>query len=150
MSQQTKTRLLTAGVLLTVFGTGLLLGFTADTALNATPAAALVSTEASESAEAEAETEAEEPRVPMYEQVGPDSAQSVVIDSIVEEHRARIDALNREFQEHYDPQFRAIVEETRAAIRTVFTPEQAERYQELTDERDRLRAAEQASGGNDA
>lgn len=148
MSQQTKTRLLTAGVLLTVFGSGLLLGFAADTALNATPAAALVTTEASEGAAAEGE--GEEPRVPMYEQVGPDAAQSVVIDSIVEEHRARIDALNREFQEHYDPQFRAIVEETRAAIRTVFTPEQAELYQELTDERDRQRAAEQASGGGDS
>lgn len=146
MSQQTRTRLLTAGVLLTVFGAGLLLGLAADTALTATPAAALVSTADVEASEEEDEGEA---RIPMYQQVGPDPDQSVVIDSIVREHRSRIDALNREFQEHYDPQFRAIVEETRAAIREVFSPEQAARYQALTDERDRRRAAEQAGGDND-
>ena len=137
MSQQTRTRLLTAGVLLTVFGAGLLLGYAADSTLTATPAAALVPTGAVGS-----DDEAEEERVPMYRQVGPDSVQSVVIDSIVQEHRDRIDALNRQFQGEYDPQFRQIVEDTRAAIRDVFTPEQAARYQALTDERDRRRAEE--------
>lgn len=140
MSQQTRTRLLTAGVLLTVFGAGLLLGYAADTTLSATPAAALVPSDDQGS-----EDEPEEERVPMYRQVGPDSAQSLVIDSIVQEHRARIDALNRQFQDEYDPQFRQIVEETRAAIRDVFTPEQAAQYQALTDERDRRRA----EGGGD-
>lgn len=140
MSQQTRTRLLTAGVLLTVFGAGLLLGYAADTTLSATPAAALAPSDDQGS-----EDEPEEERVPMYRQVGPDSAQSLVIDSIVQEHRARIDALNRQFQDEYDPQFRQIVEETRAAIRDVFTPEQAAQYQALTDERDRRRA----EGGGD-
>lgn len=143
MSQQTRTRLLTAGVLVTVFGAGLLLGYAADSTLTATPAAALTSTD-----ESDAEDEPEERRIPMYEQVGPDSAQSVVIDSIVREHRARLDALNRRFQEEYDPQFRQIVEETRAAIRGVFTAEQAAAYQALTDERDRQRAAAEAGGGD--
>ena len=95
------------------------------------------------------EQSGENRRMPMYEQVGPDAAQSVILDSIVAEHRARLDALNREFQERYDPRFRAIVEETREAIKGVFTPEQAARYQELLDARDRARAAEQGSGSSD-
>lgn len=149
MSAQTRTRILTAGVLLTVFGAGLLLGFAADEAVTATPAAALV-VPAADPVEGEEGADAEAPRrLPMYAQVGPDSVQGVVIDSIVVEHRARLDALNREFQERYDPQFRAIVEETRQAIKAVFTPEQAARYQELVDARDRQRAEDQARGGGD-
>jgi hypothetical protein len=144
MSQQTRTRLLTAGVLLTVFGTGVVLGYAADSTLKPTPAAALVAGD-----EVDGEDDGVDERVPMYEQVGPDSAQSVVIDSIVREHRARIDLLNRQFQEEYDPQLRQIVEETRAAIRDVFSPEQAAQYQALTDERDRRRAEEEAGGGED-
>src|SRR5690606_24105535 len=80
-------------------------------------------------------------RIPMYDQVGADSAQSVEIAALVEKHRARMDALNREFQERYDPSFRAIVEDTREAIKEVFTPEQAARYQEMVEESDRRRRA---------
>jgi Spy/CpxP family protein refolding chaperone len=149
MGTQARTRLLTAGVLLTVFGAGLLFGLAVDEAANATPAAALV-LPAADSDDGDGDEQAgENRRMPMYEQVGPDAAQSVILDSIVVEHRARLDALNREFQERYDPQFRAIVEETREAIKGVFTPEQAARYQELLDARDRERAAEQGSGGSD-
>jgi len=142
MGQGTKTRLVTAGVLLTVFGAGVLLGLAADSTLTATPASAVPALSV-ETEEGDAER-----RLPMYEQIGPDADQSVVIDSIVREHRARMDALNREFQEQYDPQYRAIVEETRAAIKQVFTPEQAAEYQALVEERDRRRAA-QAAGGDD-
>ena len=142
MSRQTRTRILTAGVLLSVFGAGMLLGFAADTTLTPDPASASIATPAEEVAS----TEVDEPRrTPMYEQVGPDSAQSVLIAELVQEHRARMDALNREFQEHYDPRYRAIVEETREAIKAVFTPEQAARYQEIVEERDRRRAAEEAA-----
>jgi NADPH-dependent glutamate synthase beta subunit-like oxidoreductase len=74
-------------------------------------------------------------RTPMYEQVGPDSAQSVMIAALVEEHRARMNALNEEFQENYDPRYRAIIEETREAIKEVFTAEQAAEYQRLVEER---------------
>jgi Spy/CpxP family protein refolding chaperone len=146
MSRQTRTRLLTAGVLLTVFGAGVLLGFAADTTMTPSPASAsVVQPEAPE-----AEGEEAPRRTPMYEQVGPDSAQSVMIASLVEEHRARMDALNREFQENYDPRYRTIVEETREAIKEVFTEEQAAHYQRLVEERDRRRAAEQAGGSDDA
>ncbi|MDZ7779102.1 MAG: hypothetical protein U5R14_04075 [Gemmatimonadota bacterium] len=147
MSQQTRTRIVTASLLLTVFGAGMLLGFAADTILTGTPAAALATSAEENGTDGGEDGESE--RTPMYEQVGPDSAQSVVIDSIVREHRARMDSLNREFQENYDPRFRAIVEETREAIKEVFTPEQAARYQELVEARDRERAAEEA-GEDDA
>jgi len=143
MGQGTKTRLVTAGVLLTVFGAGVLLGLAADSTLTATPASA-VPVVSAEGEEGEVEA-----RLPMYAQVGPDADQSVVIDSIVREHRARMDALNREFQEQYDPQYRVIVEETRAAIKQVFTLEQAAQYQELVEERDRRRAAQAAGGGEE-
>lgn len=146
MGQGTKTRLLTVGVLVTVFGAGVLLGLAADSTLTATPAAASTAVVAGTEVE---ESEPEAPRIPMYEQVGPDPEQAVVIDSIVREHRARMDALNREFQERYDPQYRAIVEETRAAIKVVFTPEQAAQYQALVEERDRRRAAEAAGGAEE-
>ena len=142
MSRQTRTRLLTAGVLLSVFSAGVLLGFAADTTLTPDPASASVATSGEEAASGEPE---EARRTPMYEQVGPDSAQSMLIAELVQEHRARMDALNREFQDHYDPRYRAIVEETREAIKQVFTPEQAAQYEEIIEERDRRRAAEEGA-----
>ncbi len=147
MSRQTRTRLLTAGVLLTVFGAGVLLGFAADTTLTPPPASASV---VQPDGTPEAEGDEAPRRTPMYEQVGPDPAQSVMIASLVEEHRARMDALNREFQENYDPRYRTIIEETREAIKEVFTEEQAAHYQRLVEERDRRRAAEQTGGSDDA
>ena len=145
MSRQTRTRLLTAGVLLTVFGAGVLLGFAADTTLAPPPASASVM---QPDGTPEAEGEEEPRRTAMYDQVGPDSAQSVMIAALVVEHRARMNALNEEFKENYDPRYRAIIEETREAIKEVFTPEQAAEYQRLVEEADRRRAAEQ-DGGND-
>ena len=144
MGQGTKTRLLTVGVLVTVFGAGVLLGLAADSTLTPTPAAASTAVASGVAEEVESER-----RIPMYEQVGPDPVQAVVIDSIVREHQARMDALNREFQERYNPQYRAIVEETREAIKVVFTPEQAAQYQALVEERDRRRAEEAAGGGDE-
>lgn len=139
MGQGTRTRFLTAAVLLSVFGAGVLLGLAADSNLVATPAAALV-----EGPVEVVEEDKEEGRSYMWEQVGPDSAQTVRIDSIVIEHRARMDALHAEFQANYDPRYREIVEGTREAIKEVFTEEQAVRYQEILDRRDRERAAEEA------
>lgn len=146
MSRQTRTRLLTAGVLLTVFGAGVLLGFAADTTLTPPPASASV-VQPEDTSEPEGE---EAPRrTAMYDQVGPDSAQSVMIAALVVEHRARMNALNEEFQANYDPRYRAIIEETREAIKEVFTPEQAAEYQRLVEEADRRRAAEEAGGNDD-
>lgn len=149
MSRQTRTRLLTAGVLLTVFGAGVLLGFAADMTVTPSPASASL-LQSDVTPEGEEEGEEAPPRRAMYEQVGPDSAQSVMIAALVEEHRARMASLNREFQEHYDPRYRTIVEDTREAIKDVFTSEQAAQYQRLVEERDRRRAREQAGGSDDA
>ena len=46
-----------------------------------------------------------------------------------------------EFQAAYDPRYRALLQETRAAIKGVFTPEQAHAYDSLIAERDSLAAA---------
>jgi len=138
MGQTSRTRLVTALVLVAVFSSGLLLGLAADSGLVATPADEAVAVATPEPDE--------ERRVPMYEQVGPDPTQSVLIDSIVVEHRARMDSLHEVFRATYDPQYEAIVEETREAIKQVFTPEQAATYDSLTEERDRRRA-ERGDGG---
>jgi hypothetical protein len=138
MGQTSRTRLVTALVLVAVFSSGLLLGLAADSGLVATPADEAVAVVVDEPDE--------ERRVPMYEQVGPNPEQSVLIDSIVVEHRARMDSLHEVFRETYDPQYEAIVEQTREAIKQVFTPEQAATYDSLTEERDRRRA-ERGDGG---
>ena len=132
MDKLLRTRLATAVVLLAVFGSGLLVGLAADRSLLATPA---------DEAVAAAEPEApRERRVPMYERVGPDEAQKMVIDSIVSEYRVSMKSLHAEFNAAYSPRYRALVDETRAAIRGVLTPEQAIAYDSLIAERERKRA----------
>jgi len=132
MSHGARTRLVTVFVLVAVFSSGLLLGLAADAGLVATPPTEVVMVDAEDDGE---------DRVPMYQQIGPTPEQSVIIDSIVAEHRERMDSLHAVFRANYDPQFRAIVEETREEIKRVFTPEQAARYDSLTQARDRERAA---------
>ena len=64
------------------------------------------------------------------------------IDAIVSEHRERTNALDKENRVALRRGFRAILLETREAIKGVFTPEQAAEYQRLLDERDARAAAE--------
>ena len=132
MDKLLRTRLATVVVLLAVFGSGLLVGLAADRSLVATPAA-----EAAVAAEPEAPAER---RVPMYERVGPDAAQKMVIDSIVSEYRVSMKSLHAEFRAAYNPRYQALVDETRAAIKGVLTPEQAIAYDSLIAERERKRA----------
>lgn len=132
MDKLLRTRLATAVVLLAVFGSGLLVGLAADRSLLATPADEAVAT-----AEPEAPRER---RVPMYEQVGPDEAQKIVIDSIVSEYRVSMKSLHAEFRAAYNPRYQALVDETRAAIKGVLTSEQAIAYDSLIAERERKRA----------
>ena len=77
----------------------------------------------------------EERRGPTYLEVEPNEEQLALIDEIVAEHRARRDALEEMHLETYRSDFRVILLETRVAIKGVLTPEQAERYQQLLDER---------------
>ena len=81
-----------------------------------------------------------ERRVPMYEQVGPSERQMVAIDSIVDEHRARMKALHAEFRSAYNPRYQDLVHETREAIKGVFTEEQAMEYDSLLAAWDQGRA----------
>lgn len=77
----------------------------------------------------------EERRGPTYLEVEPNEEQLALIDEIVAEHRARREALEDMHLEAYRSDFRVILMETRVAIKGVLTPEQAERYQQLLDER---------------
>lgn len=136
MDRLLRTRLTTAVVLAVVFGSGVLLGFAVDRSLLATPAETATRTR----------DEGESPRrVPMYEQVGPDSAQKMVIDSIVQDYRGAMKGLHAEFRAAYDTRYRALVDETRAAIKSVLTPEQAQAYDSLVAERNRQRAERDSS-----
>jgi Spy/CpxP family protein refolding chaperone len=130
MEKNARTRVVAALVLAVVFASGALLGLAVDRSLE------------SESAERveEADEGERRRRVPMYEQVGPSESQMISIDSIVEEHRARMSSLHAEFRSAYNPRYQALLEETREAIKGVFTPEQAMAYDSLLKARDRRRA----------
>jgi len=130
MEKAPRTRLITALLLAVVFGSGLVVGLAVDKNLVAGPA---------EATAAEESDSTERRRVPMYEQVGPNETQKASIDSIVREHREGMKTLHREFREAYDPRYRALLEETRLAIRGVFDPEQATAYDSLLAEYERRR-----------
>lgn len=131
MDRLLRTRVTTVLVLAAVFVAGLLLGLAVDRSLTATPAKDLARTE---------EEGPTERRRAMYEQVGPSAAQKIVIDSIVDEYRIAMRALHAEFNAAYDPRYKALLHETRAAIKGVLTPEQAHAYDSLVAERDSLAA----------
>lgn len=122
MEHGSRTRLVTAVMLAVVFASGVLLGVAGDGNLVA------------------AESEGKKQR--MYEQVGPTNDQMVFIDSIVKDHRARMDALHDEFHRSYYPIYRELIQDTRGAIKDVFSQEQAAEYQALLDDFDRRKAAE--------
>jgi cell division septation protein DedD len=130
MEKNARTRVVAALVLAVVFASGALLGLAIDRSQDA---------ERAERVE-EADEGERRRRVPMYEQVGPSESQMVSIDSIVEEHRARMSSLHAEFRSAYNPRYQALLEETREAIKGVFTPEQAMAYDSLLTARDRRRA----------
>lgn len=138
MERILRTRLVTSLVLLVVLGAGVSLGFALERARGA---------ETGEQAAAEGSAEAPENRGrrPMYEQVGPTEEQKIRIDSIVADHRQAMKALHAEFRAAYNPRYQALVDETRAAIKRVLTPEQAVEYDSLVAAYERRRA-ERSSG----
>lgn len=150
MGQTAKTRLITAGVLIAVFGAGVLVGLVADSELGAVPTPADVA-EATETAEPETADEASDEaerssRRYLYHEVGPNESQLERIDSIVKEHRARRNALDEELKAEFDVGYRAILLDTREAIKSVLTADQAAEYQRLLDEWDAERQAERENG----
>ena len=135
MEHSSWTRLVTALVLAAVFGTGVLLGFAADSDLDAETHDGVESSAVGGGATAEA---AADRRPPQYTLVGPNESQLVLIDSIVAEHRTRTNALveqNEETRTQYREDFAEIVYSTREAIKGVLSPDQASQYQRLLDER---------------
>lgn len=142
MGRTARTRLITVGVLVVVFGAGVLIGFVADSALGASPTPP--ATEVADTAD-----EAEEPaRRFIYHEVDPNEIQLEGIDSVRQVHRERTNALYDELRAEYPDRFRAILLDTREAIKSVLTPEQAAEYQRLLDAHDeeRRRKAERENG----
>ena len=129
MEHTSKTRLLSATVVGVVFAAGVLIGFAADSTLDAETG------DATQQATQEERGERER-RTPTYAQLDPTPAQQALIDSIVAVHRERTNALDKATRRAYREGFRAILLETREAIKGVFSPEQAAEYQRLLDERD--------------
>lgn len=142
MDKLLRTRLTTALVLGVVFASGVVLGVAADRSLGAAPPEEIARPDST------AET-AERRRVPMYEQVGPDSAQKMAIDSIVSEYRVAMKALHAEFRVAYNTRYQALVEETRAAIKGVLSPAQVHAYDSLVAERERRRAERDSTEDED-
>jgi Spy/CpxP family protein refolding chaperone len=131
MEHSSRTRLVTALVLAAVFGAGVLLGLAADSNLGATPPEVVADTPATEG-----DTEEPRRRRYTYDRVEPTDGQRTLIDSIIVEHRASTNELDREMRAEYRGGFRVILLETREAIKGVLTPEQATEYQRLLDEND--------------
>ena len=141
MEQGSRTRLLTAAVLVVVFGAGVLMGLAADSNLSAESPDVLAYVETPDTTEAEAPPR----RRAMYEEVAPNEEQLALIQSIMAEHRARTNAFDEEMQAESRAGFGVIVSETRNAIKAVLTPEQAAQYQVLLDAYDARRAEERAA-----
>ncbi|HSG06857.1 MAG TPA: hypothetical protein VLA36_00770 [Longimicrobiales bacterium] len=131
MERMLRTRLVTTLVLAVVFSAGLLVGVAADRFLAASSAEA-ETPEDSNAARAR--------RVPMYEQVGPDEAQKILIDSIVGEYRSSMKSLHAEFRATYNPRYQSLVDSARASIKGVLTAEQAQAYDSLVADLERRRA----------
>lgn len=144
MSQHLRTRFITAGVIIVVFGAGILVGLVADSELgaSATPP------EVTEVAE-EADSTADAGRRFIYHQVDPNESQLARIDSIRQVYRDRTNALYEELKAEYPDRFRAILLDTRNAIKSVMTPEQAAEYQRLLDEYDAEKAREAEAEAGD-
>jgi len=126
-----RTRLVTALVLVAVFSAGFFLGVAVDRSVAATPAAA------GEPADSNA---ASTGRIPMYEQVGPNEAQKILIDSIVGDYRSAMKALHADFRATYNPRYQALVDSAREGIKAVLNPEQATEYDSLVADYERRRA----------
>jgi hypothetical protein len=134
-----RTRFLTAILLAVVFGSGFTLGMAFDRTAVATPA---------DDAEVVERTE-DEDRPPMYERVGPTPEQSVRIDSIVVDFRARMEALQEQFRAEYDPRYDALVDSARESIKDVFSAEQAAQYDSLIVDYERRKAEREAREARD-
>jgi len=144
MERGSRTKLVAGLVLCAVFGSGLLLGYAAHG--NGEPGASETQQVASAP---ESTAEGERPRRPMvYEQLNPSPEQRTVIDSIFVVHRARMNALDKEYRDvrhQYQARYDAVIQDTREAIAGVFPPDVATEYRRLLAEYDERREADRAA-----
>ena len=138
MESGLKARLVTAVVLALVFGSGVTAGLawepTAEAARTAEPAQA--EDQGGEREVRERGDRSDRGRRPLLvEQVGLTADQKAQVDVIVENSRQRMRSLEKDTR----PQYRAIIEATRTAIKEVLTNEQRVEYETLLSEHDRER-----------
>jgi Spy/CpxP family protein refolding chaperone len=136
-----RARLATLAILLVVFGAGLAVGVAVDRQVAAAADAPASVAGTSSADEPERDREERRRRGPMVEKVGLDQDQKVQVDSIFRAWGGRMSSLQKEYREHYW----AVVDSTRAAMRTVLTPEQAMAYDSLVAENDRRRRPDSVS-----
>lgn len=145
MEHGSRTRLVTALVLAVVFGSGVLLGYAADTNVGPEPSDAAVAPQEGGDRQGDAERRR---RTPVYEQLHPTQEQEALIDSILREHRVRMNKLHEDFRSaraEYRSNYDALIRETREEIAGVFSPEQAAEYRKLLVDFDQRRADERSS-----
>jgi hypothetical protein len=141
MDRGSRTKLVAAVVLASVFGSGILLGYAADTGADAV----VIASEAPADETAPSERRR---RAPVYEQMNPTLEQRALIDSILRVHRDEMNRLHAEFdvvQQEYQANYDVVIQDTREGIAAVFPPEQAADYRRRLAEDDQRRAAERAS-----
>ena len=131
MEKGARTRLTTVLVLVVVFASGMTLGLAMDRSGVAVT---------SDASEPRAEEGQRERRTPMWEQVGPDEAQKMQIDSVVKAYRETMRALQSDMRDAYNTQYQALIEQTRTDIKGVLTPEQAVAYDSLVAAYEKRRA----------
>ena len=150
MERGSRTKLLTAVILVVVLGTGVMLGLVSvckigdentQCVINISSdlAAMQVEEAAVNNTDRDARSERRR-RTRMYEKVGPTEAQLVLIDSVLGDHQQHMRLLHEEFRASYDPRYQALIQQTREAILEVFTEEQASEYRALLQDFDESRA----------
>lgn len=146
MERIQRTRLLSAAVLGVVLLSGVVLGLALEARFGGAPDQGTTD-EADRSRERT--DERHDRRTPLYRQVGElTSEQEVRIEEIIEVHQDSLRGLQREFdefRERYNSRYSAIMSHTRESIKTVLTPEQAERYDSLFAEFRRSRRRDDGS-----
>jgi len=140
---------LTAVVLVAVLAAGILLGMALKPEQPAAVAEAASATQSPDSA-------GRRHRPPIYMQLNPTEEQKAKLDSLLQQNREAMRALTKEFHEGFDPRYEALRKEyeeeygprydsliagTRAAMRKVLTPEQAEKWDSLIARADSMRAS---------
>jgi hypothetical protein len=131
MEKGARTRLTTALVLVVVFASGMTLGLAMDRSGVALTA---------DASEPQAEEGQRERRTPMWEQVGPDEAQKMQIDSVVKAYRETMRALQSDMRDAYNTEYQSLIEQTRTDIKGVLTPDQAVAYDSLVAAYEKRRA----------